>query len=32
MTGNPLARRSYDNIEEQIENSIKQALNQIDHE
>jgi phosphoribosylaminoimidazole-succinocarboxamide synthase len=32
MIGNPLARRSYDNIEEQIENSIKQALNQIDHE
>jgi phosphoribosylaminoimidazole-succinocarboxamide synthase len=32
MTGNPLMRRAYDNIEVQIENSIKQALNTIEHE
>ncbi len=32
MTGSPLARRSYDNIEIQIENSINQALKNISHE
>jgi len=32
MTGSPLARRSYDNIEIQIENSINQALKNIGHE
>lgn len=32
MTGSPLARRSYDNIEIQIENSINQALRNIGHE
>ncbi len=32
MTGAPLERRSYDQIEIQIENSIKQALKQIEHE
>jgi phosphoribosylaminoimidazole-succinocarboxamide synthase len=32
MTGLPLERRSYENIEKQIEQSIIQALKQIDHE
>jgi phosphoribosylaminoimidazole-succinocarboxamide synthase len=32
MTGTPLERRSYEQIESQIETSIKQALNQIEHE
>lgn len=32
MTGSPLARRSYDNIEIQIENSINQTLKNIGHE
>ncbi len=32
MTGLPLERRSYENIETQIEQSIIQALKQIDHE
>jgi len=32
MTGSPLARRSYDNIEIQIENSINQTLKNISHE
>lgn len=32
MTGTPLQRRSYEQIESQIETSIKQALNQIEHE
>ena len=32
MTGTPLKRRSYEQIESQIETSIKQALNQIEHE
>ncbi|MBM3438077.1 MAG: phosphoribosylaminoimidazolesuccinocarboxamide synthase [Bacteroidetes bacterium] len=32
MTGSPLARRSYDNIEIQIENSINQALKNIGDE
>lgn len=32
MTGNPLQRRSYENIESRIEHSIKQALKQIEHE
>ncbi|MBM3937218.1 MAG: phosphoribosylaminoimidazolesuccinocarboxamide synthase [Sphingomonadales bacterium] len=32
MTGSSLARRSYDNIEKQIENNINQALEKISHE
>jgi len=32
MTGSPLARRSYDNIEIQIEKSINQTLKNIGHE
>lgn len=32
MTGTPLQRRSYEQIESQIETSINEALNQIEHE
>lgn len=32
MTGTPLERRSYEQIESQIETSINEALNQIEHE